>query len=202
MVDYHAIHFWIIVALAVLGTGAAIVAFLKTPRAQRYQGSSLEERLKRYPPSAQAVIIKADRKRALRKALPYIVCALPPGLFVLWIGHTPHAGCDTLLGVNVAYLAMLPLCYGLPVGLFLVALSGAWMGMRTLRTGYFPPLDAAVFANTIATKGALARIRGTALIVLPFVMLYIISLGNDAYAAFAGGKSPTQVVETLNAKCR
>jgi hypothetical protein len=202
MLDQHAIHFWIIVALAVLGTGAAILAFLKTPRERRYRGISLEERMQRYPPSAQAVIIKADRRRALRKTLPYVVCGLPPGLFVLWIGHTPHAGCETLLGVNAAYIAMLLLCYGLPVGLFLVSLSGARMGMRTLRTGYFPPLDAAVFAPTIATKGALARSRGAALIVLPFVMLYIISLGNDAYAAFAGGKSATQMIERLNAKCR
>ncbi len=193
---------WIIVALAVLGVGAAIVEFLRTPRAQRYRGRSLDEQLQRCPPSAEPVIIKADRMRALRKAAPYIICIAPPALFMLWLKYTPHPECAQLLGVNAGYLAMLLACYGLPAGLLLASLSWVRMGIRTLRTGYFPPLDSALFASAIARKGPLSRLRGATLVAMPAVALYILLLGNDAYTEFSGGKSARQIIEMLESKCR
>ena len=54
----------VIVGLAALGVSAAIVAFLKTPRERRYRGlvpAPLEEQLKSFPESAQAVIIKGNK---------------------------------------------------------------------------------------------------------------------------------------------
>ncbi len=205
MNDYNPSGVWVIVAFAVLGIGAAIANFLKTPREQRYRiapAASLEEQLKRYPPSAEAVIIRADRKRALLQAAPYVIGVLPPGLFVLWLRHTPHPECERLLDVNAAYLSMLLICYGVPIGVFIASLSWVGMGMKAVRTGYFPPLDSALLADTIVRKSIQSRLRGAALLALPLVALYLVSLGNDAYAAFTGGKSARQITERLESKCR
>jgi hypothetical protein len=202
MWDEGASSMWIIVALAVLAVGGAIVEFLRTPREQRYRGRSLDEQLQRCPPSAEAVIIKADGRRALRKAATYIICIVPPALFMLWLKYTPHPECAQFLGVNGAYLAMLLVCYGLPVGFFLASVSLVGTGIRTLRTGYFPPLDSALFASAIARKGPLSRLRGAMLVAMPAVALYILVLGHDAYTEFSGGKSARQVIERLRSKCR
>lgn len=202
MGDEGANSLWIIVALAVLGVGAAIVEFLRTPRERRYRGRTLEEQLQRCPPSDQAVIIKADRRRALRKAAPYIVGIAPPALFVLWLKYTPHAECAQLLGVNAVYLAILLTCYGLPAGFLLASIAWVRMGIQTLKTGYFPPLDSALFAGAIARKGPLSRLRGMILVAMPAVALYMLVLGHDAYTEISGGKSARQMIERLESKCR
>ncbi len=196
---------WGVVAFAVLGIGAAIAEFLKTPREQRYVVAArvpLEEQLKTYPASAQAVIIKANKKRALLAVAPYVICALPPGLFVLWLRLTPHPECERLLGMNASYMSMLLICYGVPIGVFIASLFWVGMGLRAVKTGYFPPLDSTVLADTIVKKSVLSRIRGATLLALPVVMVTIISAGNDAYAAFAAGKSAQQITEKLESTCR
>lgn len=205
MTDFNDIWTWTIVALAVLGIGAAIANFLKTPRMQRYRGisaASIEERLKACPASAQAVIIRADKRRALLKAAPYVVLALPPTLFVLWLKNISHPECARLLGFNAAYLSLLLVCYGLPIGLFILSLSFFPAGIGTVRTGYYPPLDAAVFSDTIATKGGLSRIRGVMILAFPILMLMCVSFGNDLYTAMASGKNMQQITEKMESKCR
>jgi hypothetical protein len=63
---------WAVIAVAAFGIVAAIFAFLRTPPEQRLRmrPPSLDERLAQAPPEARAVIIRADRRRALRRDLP------------------------------------------------------------------------------------------------------------------------------------
>jgi len=205
MADYSDIWTWAIIAFAVLGIGAAIANFLKTPREQRYRGISaptIEERLKACPESAQAVIITADKRHVLMKTVPYVVFALPPTLFVLWLKTLSHPECASLLGFNAAYLSLLLVCYGLPVGLFILSLSFFPRGIRTVTTGYYPPLDTAVFNDTIAKKGPVSMIRGVVLLVLPILILFLVSAGSDLYTTMASGKSIQQIIEKMESKCR
>jgi len=204
MTDYNDIWTWAIIAFTVLGIGAAIANFLKTPREQRYRGipaSSIEERLKACPANVQAVIIRVDRRRALLKAVPYIVVILPLTLFVLWLRTMSHPECARLLEFNAAYLALLLVCYVLPIGSFILSLSIFPTGIKTITTGYYPPLDAAVFRDTIAKKGTVSMIRGVMLLVLPILMLIGVSFGNDLYTAMASGKNMQQITEKLESKC-
>jgi len=204
MTDYSDILTWAIIAFAVLGIGAAIANFLKTPREQRYRGISsptIEERLKACPESAQAVIIGADKKRALLKAAPYAVIALPPILFVLWLKTLSYPECASLFGFNAAYLSLLLVSYGLPVGLFILSLSFFPTGIRTVTTGYYPPLDTAILSDTIAKKGPISMIRGVVLLLLPLLMLFLVSTGNDLYTTMASGKNMQQITEKMESKC-
>ena len=194
-----------IVALAIMGVAAAITAFLRTPRERRYRfvsAPSLEERLKDCPESMQAVIIKGNKRRWLFKSAPYIFIGAVLVGFTLWSKNTTNVQCVSLFGLNAAYLSLLLLCYGLPISLLVMSLPVLRMGLKTIKTGYFPPLDSVVFRDTMAKKGAISTLRGVVLLVLPVPLtLFVVYLGNNAYTSFAEGKSMYEIVEKLEAKC-
>ena len=193
-----------IVALAIMGVAAAITAFLRTPRERRYRfvsAPSLEERLKDCPESMQAVIIKGNRRRWLLKSAPHIFIGAVLFAFTFWSKNTTNVQCAHLLGFNAAYIWLLLFSYGLPIGYLAMSLPVLQMGLKTIKTGYFPPLDSVVFRDTMAKKGAISTLRGVVLLVLPVLTLFVVYLGNNAYTSFAEGKSMYEIVEKLEAKC-
>ncbi len=197
---------WAIIGFTVLGIAAAITAFLRTPPERRYcvfsPYISLEEQLKACPKSAEAILIKANKKRALIKSAPYIVIGVLLAGFSLWYKNTGHPECARLLDINAAYISLLLICYALPVGFLVVSLYLFGIGIKIIRTGYFPPLDAAVFRDTIAKKGLVSTTRGVVLLVLPIFAGLVVYLGNDAYTQVTGGKSMHEIARKLEAKCR
>jgi hypothetical protein len=82
---------WIILGLAGLGIIAAIVAFFKTPSNKRYRFSTpqipIEERLVACPKNAEAVIIRADKKRFLLRVLPFYIFLGVLALLNYWSKH-------------------------------------------------------------------------------------------------------------------
>ena len=197
---------WVVIGLAVLGIAAAIAAFLRTPPERRYRvfypNISLEEQLKACPKSAQAVLVKGNKKRTLVKSAPYIFIGTILVGFSLWSKNTGNPECVRLLDINAAYISLLLVCYVLPVGFLAVSLLLFGTGTRAVRAGYFPPLDSAVFRDTIAKRGPVSTARGVVLLVLPIFAGFVVYLGNDAYAQVAGGKNMHEIVEKLEAKCQ
>ena len=195
---------WIVLALAVFAVAAAMVAFLKTPREQRYSGISLvplEEQLRNLPDSAQAVIIKSNKRQVLVKAAPFIFIGLVLVGFSAWSKNAGSPECARFLGVNAAYISLLIFCYGLPIVFLAASFMFFGMGMKTIKTGYFPPLDSIVFRDTIAKKGTVSTFRGAALVVLPVFGLFVVYLGNNAYTTVADGMTLQEITEKLEAKC-
>ena len=197
---------WVIIGFAVLGIVAAFVAFLRTPAERRYRVFypyiSLEQQLKSCPASAQAVLIKGNRKRAFIKFAPYIFIGAMLVGFSLWSKFTGKPECVGLLDINAAYISLLLVCYVLPVGFLMVSLLLFGTGMKTMKTGYFPPLDSVLFRDVIAKKGIASTTRGVVLLVLPIFTSFIVYLGNDAYTQIAGGMSLYEITEKLEAKCQ
>ncbi|MBI5612719.1 MAG: hypothetical protein HY942_06615 [Gammaproteobacteria bacterium] len=196
---------WLIISLAAMGVAAAIAAFLKTPRERRYRGTPpvpLEEQLKVLPVSTQAIIIKGNKRRALIKSAPYIFIGIVLVGFSLWSKSTNNPECVRLLGINAAYISLLLFCYGLPIVFLVVSLPYLVTGIKTIKTGYYPPLDSVVFSDTISKKGALSTFRGITLLALPIFTLFVVYLGNNAYTAVAGGKNMHEIIEKLEAKCQ
>lgn len=194
---------WIILCLALSLTAIAVIAFLKTPFELRFTRipRSLEERVATYPPEAQAVILRGDKRRALLRSSPLII--LGAILFGLgeWTGKQPHPECVNLLGSNLAHIALLFLCYGLPLILVFATAMEFKTGLAAVKTGYFPPLDAIVFNDTIAKRGALSRARGAAIVAMPFVMLGLLYVGHVGYMQLTGGKTAQEFDRKLQADC-
>ena len=197
-------NIWIIFALAALGVTAAIVAFVRTPRERRYRSfthATLEEQLRNCPESAQAVIIKGDKKQALVRSAPFILIGIVLFGFSWWIENTGYSACAHLLGINAAYISMLIFFYGLPLIFLAVSILYLETGIKIIKTGYSPPLDSVVFRDTIAKKGAVSTIRGVVILVFPVFALFVVYLGNNAFTAVTGGKNMHEIVEMLEAKC-
>ena len=196
---------WVVITLAALGVVAAIAAFLRTPRERRYRGvqrASIEKQLKDCPESAQAVVIKGNKRRALVKSAPYIFIVVVLFGFSLWIKNTSNSECERLIGLNTSYILFLLVFYGFPIGLLVMSLLFLGMGIKTIKTGYFPPLDSVVFRDTIAKKGKISTLRGVGLLVLPVLSLFTVYLGNNAYTEVTGGKNMHEIIEMLEAKCQ
>lgn len=194
-----------IYGLVALGIGAAIVDFFKTPKETRYRvprPPSLEEQLKTLPESTQAIILRANKKRALVRLIPLLFIGVTLIGFGTWFENTSHPECVRIFGLSVAYIAFLFVCYGTPIAFFIWSIICIPEGISTIKTGYSPPLNAVLFQDVIAKKGIASMLHGVAwAIILPLLTAYGIYLGNDIYSLWANGRNMHEITKKFEAKC-
>lgn len=182
---------WIVIGFSIMGISAAVIAFLKTPKENRgikaafRLNYSAEERLKECPAKAEAVIIKGDRRRYITNFAPAFIFLLLMFCINFLASIVEEKECTYLFGKNMALLhlqlLLLQICYAVPVGFFILSLFTCRMGIKTIRNGYFPPIDSVVLIDTIAKKGFVTLCRGYLLTVLPILTASLVYLGNDVY---------------------
>jgi len=194
---------WAVLATAALGIAAAIVAFLRTPREQRFRvrAPTVEQRLAAAPPQSRAVIIRADRRRAFRRDLPWLIAALPLAAFALWFEDTRSDACATLFGVGRLRLVVWALIALPPLLVVSASVQTIRQVRSILRGGHWPPLDSAVYVDTLATSGPWVRLRAIGLLVLLVAALAMIAFGYWQAAAFASDGSLWQRISAFEAAC-
>lgn len=196
---------WIILGFAGLGIISAIIAFLKTPPNRRYRFSTpqipIEERLAACPKKAEAVIIKANKKRFLVNLIPVLCFCVVLYVFLFFTKAIPDKQCEKIFGINLAYLYMVILAYVLPMSVFIISLFVFKRGLKTIMTGYFLPLDSIVFKDTIARKGFLSMFLGVIALISPVLGGYTIYLGHNLHQAFTKGDKSAFLIQ-LEAKCQ
>lgn len=199
---------WIIVGLAALGIGAAIIHFLRTPKNLRYRLFSkrmpIEERVKRYPPSAGATIIRANRQRAMADGAVWLLLFLvasAPLLLLKFRNTATKAACYRILEFNIEYLSVLSFCYSLPA----VALMGtaymAWLGWKSLRSGYFPPLDCSFPQDRIAVRGWRATVGSVCCMLSLLLGIAVLYLGHTGFQAITHSAPMKEVVARIEKEC-
>jgi len=172
-----------------LGAGfmlVGILAFLFTPKEKRSQmmrSVSLQKRLESYPDSAQAVIIRANRKTSLLKALPWILLMILFSAYSFWFQSLEQPQCVEVFNQNAVKIQLLLVCYGLPLAVLVWSLLFVKTGVKTLKKGYFPPLDAELFSDTIAVKGMVSTLKGIGILLMPLISALSLYFGNEAYTA-------------------
>jgi len=179
---------WAVLAIALFGIIAAGFAFARTPREQRFRvrAASVEERLAKAPPEAKAVIIRADRRRALLRDLPWLLAMLPLAAFAIWLQATRGDACAALFGVGRTRLLLVGFFIVAPLLALAVSALSASQAVSSLRSGYWPPLDAPQYADTLATAGPRVRKRAIAMLVLLLLLLAMLAycyaqLGREGY---------------------
>ena len=194
---------WAVIAVATFGIVAAVFAYLKTPpaRRRRWLGPTAEERLAASPPGDRAVIIRADRRRAFRRDLPWFIALLPVAALAIWFEGTHGNPCASLFGVGRTRLALAAVMVMPPV---LVAAAGAVaivQAVRAFRGGYWPPLDTPVYTDTLAISGTKVRLRAVAVLLLFAALLALLAVGYVRSAEFLiEGKLGARLTQT-EAKC-
>ena len=183
---------WFILAVALLGMIAAVVAYLRTPadKRNRFSRPSAEELLAASAPADKAVIIRADRRRAYRRDLPQLVLLVPVAAVAMWIEVTHGNPCASLLGIGRTRLALGAL-FVIPPVLVLTALVVVIVpSVRALRGGYWPPLDTAVYRDTLAITGRKVRLRAFAALLLFGLLLPVLAY---SYARVLGIFGPAEI---------
>ncbi len=176
-----------------LGVGfglAGIIAWFRLPKEKRSlvgHSPSLEQRLKDYPQKAQAVIVRGDRKTSLLKALPWIILMVLFSAYSFWFQQLEQPQCVEILGQNAIKIQLFMVCYGLPLAVLAWSLLFARTGIKTLKTGYFPPLDSKLFSDAIAVQGTVSILRGIGILFMPLISALSLYFGNDAYTTLMDG---------------
>jgi hypothetical protein len=168
---------WVWIGIGSLPVGGAAVLWGVTNGRIKLQLSrppSMAERLARYPTSAGAVVIKAQRRRALMRMLPGAILTVPLVLAVQFLpAHTVTALLCEYLGPTEAVHWLLRMFFpGLPVMLAIAAIFAVNRSLRVLRGGYAPPLDSVVLHDTIAVTGWRAKLNAwLVLTVMPMMVV-------------------------------
>lgn len=195
-----------VIGFSILGISAAILGFLKMPKEKRglkaaFRGAiSIEERLLEYPTKAEAVIIKGNKKLALVKFAPALIFFLLFFGVTEWLKNLVALHCTRVFDINTVQLTLFVAFYAIPFGVFIIGLFLLRIGIKTLKTGYFPPLDTVVFADTIATKGFFSLSRGVIAVLFPFFTIYFMNIGDNLYREFTEGDAVLNIKQ-IESKC-
>lgn len=194
---------WLFIALFIGGTVVAIIVFMRiTPREFWFRHPPLAFKLKQFPESAHAVLIKGNKKRAFIYNLPlFFGVAIVFGVS-MWAKHLPHLECKSIFGYNAAHVLLLLLFYGVPLFLLACTPSVTVTGFKVIRFGYEPPLDSVLFHDTIATKGFRSTLKGIACLVFPAFALLTGYYGHNFYLDIKQGKWFHERVTILEKKCK
>jgi hypothetical protein len=188
------LHDWLTCSTILLALALALYLFFRTPKNERtlqhhfdVRRAQLEKRLATYPESAGAVLLKSNRKRAILNHLPIIGYFAFVAMFAFYTTRVlDNPVCDTTFGANTAFLMAITAFYAFPFGLFLWSLFFVKTGLKTLKTGYFPPLDSIQLNDTIATKTFASRIRGYGLVASPVVFVLVLAYTHHMFMSFTG----------------
>lgn len=146
--------------------------------------------------------IKADRKKAFIRMLPFWLVFMILAGFWLYTKNLDKPNCEHLIGINISYLYLLLICYVIPVLMFIASLFGARIGYKEMRYGYSPPLDSVVFIREIEAKtGKWVRFKGAIYTLLPVFCIYLIYLGNTVYFEMTTDLPYSQYIERIESDC-
>ena len=181
-----------------------VILFLKTPKNERtlkfalkQNRIDLEKKLQSYPSTAQAVIIKGNKKEAFYDSVPmllYFIIISIPSFYLSRVVEDPL--CHQYFGINGLFLMMILSFYGFQFGFFLMTIGFFKSGLKTVETGYCPPLDSVVSQDTIATKTRWSKLRGYFAMATPFVFLIMIGYSHITYMDIVNNE-PTKTYQEL-----
>lgn len=150
-------------------------------------------------PAADTATIAAQPRKALLLLLPWLLVSLPMMVMAVLLKLAPDNACAQLFGLPNAYWALLIATRGLPLLLFAGSLvPGA---IKTIRSGYYPALDAIRVRPAIARRDRFSRLRGYALLLMPVLAAGVLLLGDRAYNDVMNGRSVADVTQAIAAGC-
>ena len=193
-----------VLGFAVLGIGAAVIHIFQTSRKERYwfhRQKPMTEQLASYPENVEAVLVKGDKKRFLLLWSPVILIGALFTIFAVFLDITDDTKCTNLLGINVSIIALVEISYVFPILALIATRLFGEVGARSLRSGYYPPLDSVKFSDTIAKKGLMSRIRGVALVLSPLLGVFIVYQGHQAYMHITDGLRYEEIADKIQLEC-
>ena len=124
-------------------------------------------------------IIKSQRIKLLKRYSPLIVLISLSSIFGLYVVRVPgDIACLEIFGHNLFKLNLINM---FPSCLFAIALIQAKVGYKTIKGGYYPPLDSLVFVDSIPRRGVIQLLRGWVLLLLPILLFLFLPKLHQGY---------------------
>jgi len=159
-----------------------LIFFLKTPKEKRTLDHAfkentkwLENRLKSYPDEAEAVIIKAQKKKAFLYILPIILLILPAFITAIYVNYimTTPIICHQVFNINLSIFTYKIISITMVVTTYIIVFYNAYQGYKIYKNKYSPPLDSVYFKDVIAKKSKYYKVIGIFNMLLPILVLIV-----------------------------
>ena len=122
-------------------------------------------------------------------------------IFAIFLDITDDTKCTNLFGINVSIIALVEISYVIPILALIATLLCGEVGIRSLKSGYYPPLDSVKYSDTIAKKGLMSIIRGVALVLSPLLGVFIVYQGHQAYMQITDGLTYEEFSGKVQIEC-
>lgn len=154
--------------------------------------------------SSQGVLIKGDWKNSIRyhKYVISNLLVLILTIITLILIYSKNPNCESVLGINKSFLAMIQLYYLLPFTALVVTTLLIRVGFGTIFLGYYPPLNSKLLKDTIARKGILSMIRGYIILITPLVLLLLVYFSHMNFMKLANNEKNKSIVSKLERDCK
>jgi hypothetical protein len=152
-------------------------------------------------PTTAPALIRANPRRAFRRDLPWLVLLLPMFALSLWFGATQGDACASLFGIGRGRLLV---AYVLLLSPLVILVAGAVLGARaarSLRSGYWPPLDSILYTDREAVTGTQARWRASAVLTLLGLCFILLAYVYARAAPYLGAQAFWQGLSAPEAAC-
>lgn len=170
---------WLIWLVCMIAVMPSIIWFLKTPPAERYKfkiltrAKSIKEQLENLPSKAEAVVIKASGIKAIKSILPWYLPLIPIALFSGYLKLLGANKCQTVFGLYVDVWWLIMFLVGMPAGLLIFSIFNFKKGLKTIKTGYYPPLDSQHYRDIISKKGISSTAYGYLLVIFSIITVIL-----------------------------
>jgi hypothetical protein len=159
-----------------------LIFFLKTPKEKRTLNHAFKEnkkrlknKLKSYPEEAEAVIIKAQKKKAFFYILPIIILMLPVIILHIYTKYMIDmpVECYQIFNTNLTVISYKTTFITMAVLTQISAFYLAFKGYKIYKNKYNPPLDSVWFQDLISKKSKDYKITAVIQISMPLLVLLL-----------------------------
>ncbi|MDH5389194.1 MAG: hypothetical protein OEY06_12210 [Gammaproteobacteria bacterium] len=147
------------------------------------------------------VELSPDRVKALKYYSPLLVFTLVIFLYVICLEFVYITECAYFFKLNLSVVALVVICYVLPVYFFLWSMWAGVIGYKSLKSNYFPPLDIPVFFRATARKGNLSTVKGVVTLFSPVLGIWLLYIGHTAFMETSKDKSVFEAFEYMDSIC-
>lgn len=118
-----------------------------------------------------------------------------------YIAMLEQPGCERLAGINVSLVSLAVFCFLLPLLMATACAYAAWISIRSLRDGRFPPAGIPGLEHQRPQYGRRARTRATIGLILPLLALFMIIKGIAAFDTIVADRSLQELQQAIEQDC-
>jgi len=154
--------------------------------------------------SGDLIVIKANPQKAWPIWLLNTILLSPLVVFTLWQDTVKPTACSRLFELNIDYLCLVLLIWGMPIIFSLIFYNNWLTAKKALKNGYFPPSDSICMFKTEARSLKLKKVRTQVYFIIyisPLFALAFYAISILFYTKLGFDRDYAVIEKSLESKC-